>query len=144
MRTFDGADVNVPNSLLVANEVTNWTMFDPSRRISVFFRVAYGTDLKKIPDMIISIALEHEMVDKNPMPTVLFAEMPDSSLNFELRIWTHHSGDWPKVKSDLTTSIYNALGDVGIEIPFPQRDLNVRSVDSDVLKTSILPADDKD
>ena len=63
-------------------------------------------------------------------------EMADSSLNFELRFWTTESRDWPTVKSDMTNSVYNKLGEVGIEIPFPQRDLNVRSVDPEIFRAS--------
>ncbi|MFV1979988.1 MAG: mechanosensitive ion channel family protein [Rhodothermia bacterium] len=134
VRTFDGAEVNVPNSSLVANEVTNWTMHDTTRRLSIDFGVAYGTDPSTIPDLIIPLAVDHPLVDRHPAPIVLFTTMADSSLNFQLRCWTG-SGDWPIIKSDLTRAIYHALGDAGIEIPFPQTDLHVRSVDSDVLNS---------
>jgi potassium efflux system protein len=132
VRTFEGADVNVPNSTLVANEVVNWTMHDSTRRLSIAFGVAYGTDPSTIPDLVIPLAQEHQLIDKHPTPIVLFTTMADSSLNFELRCWTA-SGDWPTIKSDLTRSIYDALGDAGIEIPFPQRDLNLRSVEGEIL-----------
>ena len=143
VRAFEGADVIVPNGQLVTNEVRNWTMADTTRRISVSFNVAYGTDPTTIPDLIVPLALEHPKVDEQPKPVVLFTEMGDSSLNFELRVWTSYATGWPAIRSDLTNAIYIKLGEAGIKIPFPQRDLNVRSVDPDVLKTSMLRGDDQ-
>ena len=131
VRTFEGAEVNVPNSHLVSNDVTNWTMSDTRRRLTIPFGVAYGTDTSVIPDLIMAIASDHPDIDRDPEPMLLFVAMGDSSLNFELRCWTS-SGDWLQIKSDLTDSVYAKLGDAGIEIPFPQRDLHIRSVDEQI------------
>ena len=69
---------------------------------------------------------------KTPEPYVLFQGFGDSSLDFELRFWTSNFDDWLTIKSDATFDVHDALKEAGIEIPFPQRDLHVRSVDSSV------------
>jgi potassium efflux system protein len=129
VQTFEGADINVPNSHLVSNRVTNWTMYDARRRISVDFGVEYGSDPNTIQDLIIRAAHEHPDVETRPEPVVLFTQMADSSLTFELRCWTRMGRDWLNIKSDLTARVYNILGEAGVKIPFPQRELHVRNLD---------------
>ena len=68
--------------------------------------------------------------------------MADSSLNFEVRCWTRHSGDVPSIKSDLTRAIYETLGEAGIEIPFPQQDLHLRSVEDGILSQPSPPSNE--
>ena len=126
VRTFEGAEINVPNAHLVSNDVTNWTLSDTRRRLTIPFGVAYGTDTSQIPDLILQIARDRADIHPDPEPMLLFTAMADSSLNFELRCWTS-SSDWVQIKSDLTDAVYEKLGSAGIEIPFPQRDIHIRS-----------------
>jgi small-conductance mechanosensitive channel len=131
LRTFDGAEVIVPNSNLISDQVTNWTLSDRRRRIVVPIGVAYGTDPQLVLDLLLDLASKHPDVIGDPEPQAFFMAHGESSLDFELRAWTDRFEDWVRIKSDLSVAINRALAEADIEIPFPQRDLHIRS--SDVL-----------
>jgi small-conductance mechanosensitive channel len=137
VRTFDGAEVIVPNGNLIANEVTNWTLTDRRRRLEVLIGVKYGTDPERVLAILLKVAGDHEEVLAYPEPMAFFTEHGDSSLNFALRAWTHTFEDHFRVRSELTVGVNAALAEAGIEIPFPQRDLHLRSV-SDPLMGAIV------
>ena len=134
VRSFQGAEVIVPNGQLIADQVINWTLSDQNRRIEVDIGVAYGTDPEKVLALLINVASEHPEILAAPEPEALFVNHGASSLDFQLRAWTGNSGMWPNIKSDLTVAINRALASAGIEIPFPQRDLHLRSVDAGAAK----------
>jgi small-conductance mechanosensitive channel len=132
VRTFDGAEVIVPNASLISETVTNWTLSDKQRRIKLAVGVAYGTDPQQVLELLGKVAADHEDVLDEPAPAVLFRGFGDSSLDFEIRAWT---GDFDRglgVVSELGVAVNGVLAEAGIEIPFPQRDLHVRSVDATV------------
>ncbi len=120
----------MPNANLVSNEVINWTLSDPRRRINVPVGVAYGTDPERVIDLLVRAVREHSDVLEQPAPTALFLGFGESSLDFSLRAWTAQSTNYRRVQSELTLAVNAALVEAGIEIPFPQRDLHVRSEDS--------------
>jgi len=131
IQTFDRSDVIVPNSELISNQVTNWVLSSKSGRAIIPVGVAYGTDTEKVRDILLAIAEENEDVVKTgfmPKPVVLFREFGDSSLNFELRVFLHNVDSRLSVVSDINFAIDKAFKDAGIEIPFPQRDLHVKSM----------------
>lgn len=134
LRTVDGSEVVVPNGQLISEDVTNWTFTDRQRRIEVNVGVAYGSKPRQVIEMITKIALENEDVLKDPPPRTMFMNLGDSSLDFQLRAWTGNTDNWVSVRSDLILVIYETLEKAGIEIPFPQRDLNIRKVDDNLLK----------
>ena len=127
VRTFDGAEVIIPNGNLISNEVINWTLSDQRRRIEVMVGVAYGSDIKQVSDLLKTILQEESQVIKFPEPLVLFDEFADSSLNFKLLFWTGNIGDWMIVKSNVLFEINTVFVRENIEIPFPQRDIHMRS-----------------
>jgi small-conductance mechanosensitive channel len=127
VRTFQGAEVIVPNANLISAEVVNWTLSDDRRRMELPAGVAYGTDPQVVIDILVGVANDHPEVLSDPEPAALFLGFGDSSLDFQLRAWTRT--DYVRVSSDLLVAMNNALVDAGIEIPFPQRDLHLRSVD---------------
>lgn len=129
VRTFDGAEVIVPNSDLIANKLTNWTLTDRQRRLIIPIGVKYGTDPERVLELLLRVARENNDVLEHPPPMALFRCHGDSSLNFELRVWTERSNEWLRVESDLTVAVNRILTVEGIEIPFPQRDLHLRSSD---------------
>jgi len=139
VRTWDGADVIVPNGDFISARVTNWTFADRKRRIILPVGVAYGTDPQRVIDMLEEIATTNEDVLSDPAPQALFRGFGDSSLDFELRAWTDSDRGWVAVSSDLAIATNAALGEGDIEIPFPQRDLHVRSVDDAVEDTVKRP-----
>jgi small-conductance mechanosensitive channel len=133
IRTWDGADVAVPNSNLVSGEFTNWSLSDEKRRAEVKVGVAYGTDPERVCQLLKDVAQSHVLVMKDPEPVALFIGFGDSSLDFVLRFWTRLPDTLP-VSSDLHTAVCRRLADEGIEIPFPQRDLHVRGVDPETVR----------
>ncbi len=132
VHTWDGADVIVPNANLISNEIINWTFSDHKRRIEVKVGVAYGVDPETVLAMLPSLVTEHPDVLAEPEPIALFLGFGDSSLDFSLRCWTKASA--PDIQSDVGVAVNRALVEAGIEIPFPQQDLHVRSVDESVRK----------
>jgi potassium efflux system protein len=132
VRTFEGAEVIVPNGNIISSEVVNWTLSDRLRRIEVLVGVAYGTDPEKVIQILKGVVQDRQDVLKTPAPVVLFTDFGDSSLNFSLRFWTDNFEEWLNLKSEVTVMVSNALKEANIEIPFPQRDLHLRSVDPEV------------
>ena len=132
IRTFDGSDVVVPNSNLIQSEVVNWTLSDSKRRFQVEVGVKYGTDPQRVIDLLLEVAAEHPRVLKYPTPTALFLGFGDSSLNFRLNIWSATFEDFFGLRSEVNVLVNDRLKTEGIEIPFPQRDLHLRSVAPEV------------
>jgi small-conductance mechanosensitive channel len=126
VRTWQGAEVIVPNANLISSEVVNWTLSDDRRRMEIPVGVAYGTAPEVVLDLLLGVARAHAEVLDDPEPVALFTGFGDSSLNFELRAWT--TGDIVVIPSELRVAINRGLAEAGIEIPFPQRDLHLRSV----------------
>ena len=128
MSTFEGADVVVPNGMLLSEKLINWTLSDMDRRIDVNVGVAYGTDPRKVLDLLMEVTKATPGIATQPEPTVLFVGFGANSLDFSIRSWTNNFGDWVKIRSELTVRVYDALCHAGIEIPFPQQDVHVRTV----------------
>ncbi len=129
IETFDNAEIVVPNSDLITNRVTNWTLSERRVRLKLPVGVAYGSDVARVMGILMSCANEHELVLKDPAPRVLFLEFGDSALNFELRVWVSDFNNRRQVQSELNQAIDLRFRRAGIEIPFPQTDLHLRSVD---------------
>ncbi|NND64404.1 MAG: mechanosensitive ion channel family protein, partial [Gammaproteobacteria bacterium] len=130
IETLDRQNVIVPNSELVSTQVTNWVLHDNIGRLRVLFGVAYGSDTQKVKEIVEQVAREHPEVmtqGRAPEPLCLFMAFGESSLDFELRVWIRHIENRFEVTSDLNFAIDQAFRDNGIEIPFPQRDLHIRS-----------------
>jgi potassium efflux system protein len=130
IETFDRADVIVPNSELISSQVTNWMLYDQRGRVRVPVGVAYGSDVEKVRELLEQVAKEHPAVVQNDATRsikVLFRGFGDSSLDFELRCHIRNIDRRLDVTSDLNFAIDRAFRENGIEIPFPQRDLHVRS-----------------
>jgi small-conductance mechanosensitive channel len=121
VRTFQGAEMIVPNSQLVSEQVTNWTLSDSLRRIDLPVGVSYGTDPHKVMEVIKAAAAVNPMVLKSPPPQVLFVGFGESSIDFELRAWTDQFIDWVKIRSELAVTVYEAVQAAGMSFPFPQR-----------------------
>lgn len=133
--TFQGAEVIVPNTNLISNQVINWTLSSPWRRVDVPVGVAYGTDPERVLKLLVDVANSHPGVLQVRPPTAFFLGFGESTLNFELRFWAAHQEMWFQLRSDVTVDVSKAFRQAGIEIPFPQRDLHLRSVDVSVGET---------
>jgi len=137
VRTFEGAEVIVPNANLISEQVVNWTLSDRERRIQIPVGVAYGSDHERVIEVLRAAMHDAPDVLASPEPEVLFHGLGDSSLDFECRFWTVQMW-FLRVRSDVLGRIYTGLAEAGIEIPFPQRDLHLRSLDADAARS--LPA----
>jgi small-conductance mechanosensitive channel len=127
IRTFDGAEVIVPNGDLISGRVINWTLAARQQRVTIPLGVAYGTDPNQVLGILRKVAEANEKVFKNPAPLALFRGFGESSLDFELRIFMDPS-DVLDVPSAVHVAISEALQEARIKIPFPQRDLHLRAV----------------
>jgi small-conductance mechanosensitive channel len=141
VHTWDGADVIVPNANLISDDIINWTFSDHKRRIEVTVGVAYGVDPETVLALLPSLATAHPEVLADPEPVALFRGFGASSLDFSLRCWTRASA--PNIHSDIGISVHRALVDAGIEIPFPQQDLHLKSVDESIRKELFQAADEQ-
>lgn len=122
--TRDNIKVIIPNSKLVSQKVINWTKGEKFARVGIDIGVAYGSDLKKVKNILLEIAKKHDEVIKQPEPEVLFLEFGDSSLNLKLYFYTRKVLDRKKIISDLLFEIYDTFNQENIEIPFPQMDVH--------------------
>jgi small-conductance mechanosensitive channel len=126
--TFEGADVVVPNGMLLNEKLINWTLSDTDRRIDVNVGVAYGSDPRSVLELLMQVTVATPGIATQPEPAVLFVGFGASSLDFSIRAWTNNFGDWVRTRSELNVRVYDALQAAGIEIPFPQQDVHVRTV----------------
>jgi small-conductance mechanosensitive channel len=135
VRTGLGSEVIVPNGTLISDRVTNWTLSDQLRRIDLSLGVGYGSDPERVLAILVEVAQAHPNVLPLPAPTALFSGFGPSSLNFSLSAWTNQPDGWVQVKSELGISLYRRLKAEGIEIPYPQQDVHVRTIPKTLPKT---------
>lgn len=127
IRTLDQVSIIVPNSEFLESEVVNWDHGSSVSRLQIPVGVAYGTNPKKVREALMDAVAEYGSVRKDPPPRVFFTEFGDSALNFLLLVWIDEPEKQFAIKSDLNFRIETILRHREIEIPFPQRDLHVRS-----------------
>lgn len=127
IRTLDQVSIIVPNSRFLEMEVINWSHGNPVSRLHLPVGVAYGSNPKVVQAALLEAARSHPNVLQSPPPDVLFIGFGDSALDFELLVWTAEPNKQFLLKSDLFFRIYEVFTERQIEIPFPQRDLHLRS-----------------
>ena len=127
IKTWDGAEVIVPNGNLISNKLINWTLSDQRRRIEIKVGVAYGTNVNLVMEILLECAKLNEKILADPPAYVLFNDFGESSLDFELRCWTAEFASWVEIRSDIRVAIDKAFKEKNIQIPFPQRDLHLKS-----------------
>jgi small-conductance mechanosensitive channel len=132
MQTFEGAEIIVPNGELISNRVTNWTLSNKRRRMEIIVGVAYKSDPHQVNDLLLNVLESHPEILKLPEPGIFFNAMTDNSLDFKLNFWISDFVEGKRIRSEVLFTIFDVLKENGIEIPFPQRDLHLRSVDQDI------------
>ncbi len=121
----DNTEIIIPNSKLTSEQIVNYTHTQKIARYSIPVGVAYGSDARRVMDILLDIANNYPGILKKPAPDVIFKELADSSLNFELLFYVNVSTKIYKIKSDLLLNIYERFNEEGIEIPFPQTDVHL-------------------
>lgn len=127
----DGMDTLIPNSELVEKKLTNWTFVTPDVRREIKVGVAYGSDPVQVKNLLQAAAREHPDVMHSPEPRVVLDDLADSALLFTLRFWIRldQGLDGREIDSDLRCEILQKLAAAGIEVPFPQRDVNLKAAE---------------
>ena len=129
VRTNENVVIIVPNSEFIEKQVTNWTANDRRVRVAIQVGVSYDSDPEMIRELLLKEAGNHKDILQVPAPDVMFLGYGDSTLNFELRVWTEQQVQTPtRLKSDLYYAVFAACRTAGVEIAFPQRDLHIRSI----------------
>src|SRR5436190_8971119 len=128
IRTNDNISMIVPNTKFIDSPVTNWTYGDPRVRFRVPVGVAYGSDIAKVREALLTAGRENPNTLKDPEPSVFLKKFGDNSIDFELVVWSSEMSARPsRYRSDLNFAIEQKFREAGIEIAFPQRDLHIRS-----------------
>lgn len=128
IRTNDNIEIIVPNNEFINGNVINWSHSSRDVRVNIPVGVSYSADPETVKECLLKSADDCECVLDSPKPDVIFDGFGDSALNFELRVYTRTHANKPRVlKSILNYRIFKELADANIEIPFPQRDLHIRS-----------------
>ena len=137
VKTRDNIEYLIPNSDLISKTIVNYSLSSPMIRMQLPVGVSYNADPQKVREILLAIAEKEPMVEKYRKPRVRFTEYGDSSINFELLIWINvRKTARRNVRSALYFEIFEAFKKAGIEIPFPQRDIHIRSrIDLESAKT---------
>jgi len=127
VRTQNNVSIIVPNSAFISSNVINMTHADPKLRLDIGIGVSYASDLDSVLQTLREIAVAEAEVLDTPKPEVLLLEFGDSAWNMELRVWLADPKRHWQVRSAINCAIVHRFRETGIQIPFPQRDLHVRS-----------------
>lgn len=134
--TRDGIEHLIPNEKLVTDEVINWSYSQNLVRLRVPVGVAYGSDLEKVRELMLAAAADTLRVLKDPKPACLLTGFGDNAVNFELRVWINDpQNGLGSVKSDLFWGIWQRFREHGIEMPYPQRDVHLKSIPEITIRT---------
>jgi potassium efflux system protein len=125
LQLWDGTETLIPNSALLENSVTNWTYTNCKVRFTISVGVAYGSDIRRVVQILTEVVERHGVVEKSPQPQILLVDFAASALNFEIRFWVDVvKGNSAQISSDLRQMIASALAESGISIAFPQQDIH--------------------
>lgn len=131
VKTYDNADLIIPNSDFVSRQLTNWSFKDARVRRTITVGVAYGSDTAVVRETLLNIAANNSSVYRRPQPEVLFSDFGESALIFKLRVWAHINY-FLNVETDIRFEINEKFKELGIHIPYPQRDVYLKTDDADM------------
>ncbi|RBL88357.1 hypothetical protein DF182_17335 [Chitinophaga flava] len=130
---YDGSTVVVPNADLISQQLINWTLTNRARRVNFMLGVGYGSNIEQVTTIIKSAFTNQEGILTSPEPVIQLSQFGDNAVNFQVFFWISDLGNAGSLQSRVLTFIYDALNKAGIELPFPQRDLHIRSIEEEVL-----------
>jgi potassium efflux system protein len=125
---WDHKELIVPNREFVTGKLVNWTLTNPNLRVVIRVGIAYGSDTRLATRLLEEAAASHPLALPDPPPTVVFAAFGESSLDFELRVFTAGVINTRILRHELHLAIDDAFRSHGIEIAFPQRELHVKGL----------------
>jgi len=125
---LNNRELIVPNKDFITGSLVNWSLSNPVLRLDIPVGVAYKEDARRVQDILLDVADKHKDVLDDPAPAVIFNELGDSSLNFELRVHIKDLDHFPIVHSSVLTDVFERLRLEEIEIPYPQRDVHIREL----------------
>jgi len=127
LKTREDIILVVPNSKFVNDKIINWSQMDYNTRFSVEVGVAYGSDTKLVTQALLDCAFQNKNISIEPKPFVRFNNFGDSALEFQVYFWVKESFRVENIKSELRYAIDDEFRKYGIQIPFPQRDVHIKS-----------------
>jgi small-conductance mechanosensitive channel len=127
VKTINNISIIVPNSSFISENVINWSHGDPKVRIDIDVGVSYDSDLDTVLRCLREVAEDNPKVLREPKPDILHRGFGDSAWDMRLRCWLSNPKGRPIIRSELNCAIVKKFRENGVEIPFPQRDLHVRS-----------------
>ena len=131
--TVEGSEVIVPNGDMLSQHIVNWTLSSHFRRVELMVNVAYSTDLRLAESILQNIIAEQKDIEKNLESMVVAHQFAESSITFRLLFWCDID-NWVPIKSEVLIKVHQRFAEHGIEIPFPQRDINIKDIDK-LIKT---------
>jgi small-conductance mechanosensitive channel len=134
--TPDNQLITIPNKLVWGSSIVNMTRM-PTRRVSVNIGISYSSDLDKATAIALNLMKTHPLILRESGPSVVITELADSSINLQLSAWAK-TGDMGTVKNYLITGIFDAYTKEGIELPFPQLDVNIKQIAAEDTGKQIL------
>ncbi|WP_242617561.1 mechanosensitive ion channel family protein [Cecembia calidifontis] len=138
IKNWDGAEVIIPNGDLLAQHLTNWTLSDKQRRVELIIGVAYDSDMDLVTNLI-QEQLDIQGILKYPPSRVFLQTFADSSVNFRVLFWVEDVDVWVTIRDKVMRGIFKSFKEHGVEIPFPQRDLHVKSFPGLIKETLSKP-----
>ncbi len=125
VKTYDNADLIIPNADFVSRTVINWSFRDSRIRRRIQVRVAYDSDIRLVKETLMNIAFRHPRVLRRPYPEVYLMDLGESAMLFDLRIWLHIDY-FITVETEVRDDITNQFRELGIRIAFPQQDIHIK------------------
>ncbi|MFD2035523.1 mechanosensitive ion channel domain-containing protein [Belliella marina] len=126
IQAYDGSEIIIPNGDLLSQHLINWTLSDKKRRVELIIGVSYKSDMDLVSS-ILSEQIQLEEIMKKPEPRVLLQNFADSAVEFRVLFWVENFDLWVEIRNTVMRGIFKSFKENGVEIPFPQRDLNFRT-----------------
>jgi potassium efflux system protein len=120
--------VIVPNGILLADKLVNWTLHGTRRRVELAISTTYAADPQRTMDLLVEIARGVNGVASTPAPNAIMIGLAPGELQFSIRAWTQDFTDWVAVRTELAMKVRDGLAEAGIEVPRPQRELILRGM----------------
>lgn len=141
IQAYDGSEIVVPNGDLLSQSLVNWTLSDKKRRIELIIGVGYGSDMKLVKSVLEEV-VRGERILKAPAPKVYMQTFNDSSVDFRVLFWVESMDVWLELRSEVMSTIFEKFAENEIEIPFPKRDLYLKSIPSNWQEKVSKPGED--